>query len=251
MGVSLGCGRDPLRYCPTDTTTREQMASFATRAMAVRQFRDLHQAGVSHTDAVVNLTLRDVLTGTGCETDDLCPNDNLKRWEMAVWLIRVLEDGDPPSVTTSRFADVDPTAWWTPHVERLAERNITLGCSATRFCPDDTVTRKQMASFLVRAFNIKPAEPAGFTDTTPAGTHYRDINALYAAGVTYGCGQTPLRFCGDQPTTKAQMASFITRAKLITQTQPQHITNPCQPTQNQGTPQPASSGGTAVPEAVE
>ncbi len=245
-GITVGCAADPLRYCPTEPTSRQQMASFVTRALAATEFADLQQAGPSHIGATVNLTLRDVLTDTGCRPGDLCPNDNIKRWEMAVWLIRVLEGQDPQPAARTRFTDIDPDLWWAPHVERLAERGITLGCSTAplKYCPHDTVPRKQMASFLVRAFNIEPAAAAGFTDITPADTHYNDINALHAAEITLGCSTSPLKYCGDQPTTKAQMASFITRAKLTTQTQHQYVTNQCQPTQNQDTPQPAPSGRT-------
>ena len=68
---------------------------------------------------------------------------------MAVWLIRVL--GDEPTTTgTSRFADVDASEWWSPYAEELADRDITTGCETgpLRYCPDDSVTRAQMASFL-------------------------------------------------------------------------------------------------------
>ena len=49
------------------------------------------------------------------------------------------------------------------HAERLAKLGITVGCSAepARYCPDDPVTRAQMASFLERAFNLDQAAPAG------------------------------------------------------------------------------------------
>ena len=41
--------------------------------------------------------------------------------------------------------------WWMPYVERLADLQITVGCKrdSLRFCPDETVTRARMASFLV------------------------------------------------------------------------------------------------------
>jgi hypothetical protein len=39
-------------------------------------------------------------------------------------------------------------------IERLAQAGVTVGCNPpdnTNFCPDDSVTRGQMATFLVRA----------------------------------------------------------------------------------------------------
>ena len=69
-----------------------------------------------------------------------------------------------------------------------------------------------MASFLARALRLGDAPPAGFTDLDPAGVHTGDIHALAAAGVTAGCAADPLRYCPDQPVTRAQMASFLARA---------------------------------------
>ncbi len=42
-------------------------------------------------------------------------------------------------------------------IDELAARGITFGCNPpanTRFCPDNPVTRGQMAIFIVRAFNL-------------------------------------------------------------------------------------------------
>ncbi len=102
--------------------------------------------------------------------------------------------------------------WWMPDVERLADLQITAGCKTdpVRFCPYETVTRGHMASFLVRAFRLQRAETARFTDTR-GNVHETDIDALFAAGLTFGCDQHPLRYCPGSPVTRAQMASFLNR----------------------------------------
>ena len=41
--------------------------------------------------------------------------------------------------------------------------------------------------------------------------HAKNIDALYAAEITTGCGTDPLRFCPDRAVTRAQMASFLAR----------------------------------------
>ncbi len=38
------------------------------------------------------------------------------------------------------------------YINAIAKAEISLGCGGTEFCPDDPVTRAQMASFLARAF---------------------------------------------------------------------------------------------------
>ncbi|MDE0377531.1 MAG: S-layer homology domain-containing protein, partial [bacterium] len=88
---------------------------------------------------------------TLCEDGLFCPGDPMKRWVMAVWLIRAL-GGEVTTTGSSRFADVDAASWWSPYVEELADRGITKGCRTEpllRYCPDGTVTRAEMASFLV------------------------------------------------------------------------------------------------------
>ncbi|MCY3540142.1 MAG: S-layer homology domain-containing protein [bacterium] len=178
--------------------------------------------GGSHAPAINALAELGVFDGTECGDDLFCPRQPIERRVMAVWLVRVL--GESPSASTfSRFADVDASAWWSPYAEHLAVKSITAGCKTgpLRFCPDESVTRGQMATFLVRAFQLPPAAGRGFVDTS--GTiHAANINALAAAGVTTGCHPAPLRFCPGQPVTRAQMATFLHRA-LPEATQPVEI----------------------------
>ena len=71
-----------------------------------------------------------VFDGTGCD-GGLCPSEPLQRWEMAVWLVRVLDRTNPSPQAGSRFADVAAGLWWGPYTDRLADLGVTAGC-ATR-----------------------------------------------------------------------------------------------------------------------
>lgn len=94
-------------------------------------------------------------------------------------------------------------------IEAIRAAEITNGCGGTRFCPDDPVTRGQMAAFIDRALDLPDApSPSGFTDT--AGTFFDSIERLRAAGITNGCSAT--RFCPGAFVTRGQMAAFIDRA---------------------------------------
>ena len=132
---------------------------------------------------------------------------------MAIWLVRVLEDDEPPPVEASRFDDVDGAVWEARYIERLAELGVTAGCKVDplRYCPGQPVSRGQMASFLVRAFDLQPAGGAGFADTA-GSTHESAIDALAATGITAGCDTAPLRYCPHRPVTRAEMATFLARA---------------------------------------
>ncbi len=180
-------------------------------------FVDIIMAGV-HTDAIEAIEEAGLLTGTECETSLFCPNQPIERWVMAIWMVRLLDGADTAPSDASRFVDVVADQKWAPFIERLAELEVTLGCSAEpelRFCPDQPVTRAQMASFIVRALNLPtPQDPADFADVATDNVHAADIAALYAAGITVGCSAEPeLRFCPDQQTTRAEMATFVNRAR--------------------------------------
>lgn len=174
-------------------------------------FSDSTDAGV-HRPAVNELARLGIFEGTECDANRFCPRDPLKRWAMAVWLVRVLGER-PTAGEGTTFADVDDELWWSDYVEQLAERGVTSGCriDPPRYCPDRNVTRGQMATFLVSAFGLASAPPAGFTDTEDS-VHADNIDALAAAGITAGCQKEPLRYCPQQPVTRGQMATLLQRA---------------------------------------
>ncbi len=167
-----------------------------------------------HEGAIDRLASEGILEGTECGVEQVCPDRPLRRWVMAVWLIRAL-DSSPGSGSgpVTRFADVDADKWWGSYVERLADTGVTLGCSTDplRYCPDQTVTRGQMATFLTRAFGLATTRSAGFADTS-GHAHEANIDALAEAGITAGCATDPLRYCPDEEVTGGQMATFLTRA---------------------------------------
>lgn len=158
-----------------------------------------------------------VLEGTECGEGLICPEDAMERWVMAVWLVRGLDETDPPAVVSSRFEDVDASMWWAPFVERLADLGVTKGCAVepAEFCPFEPVTRAQMATFLVRAFDLAAASSAGFADTG-GNSHEEKIDAVAAAGITSGCAMDPPRYCPGEDVTRGQMATFLGRALGLT-----------------------------------
>ena len=135
--------------------------------------------------------------------------------------MRSLGEDELEPIDESRFADVDADEWWAPYVERVAELGLTGGCSGEpgRYCPEEVVSRGELAAFLSRAFDLPAADPAGFGDIR-GHVHEDAINRLAGArdyssssgGITTACNQEPLEFCAGTGVTKAQMAVFIFRA---------------------------------------
>ena len=176
-------------------------------------YTDLSEGSYYH-EAVTSLKEQGVFEGTDCE-EGFCPEDPMERWQMAVWLIRVLDGQEPMPVSESRFVDVDAQESWAPFVERLSDLEITTGCNQEppKYCPQSSVRRNQMATFLYRAFNLPDAEEAaGFVDVSEDSWAYKPVNALMASGITTGCNQIPLKYCPEDLVTKAQAATFLHRA---------------------------------------
>ncbi len=138
-----------------------------------------------------------------------CPNGAVTRGQMAAFLVRALD----LTASGESFADTQGHVF-EGDIRRLAEAGITRGCNPpenTLFCPEDSVTRGQMAAFLVRALGLT-ASGESFADTQ-GHVFEGDIRRLAEAGITRGCNPPQnTRFCPDDPVTRAQMAAFLRRA---------------------------------------
>ena len=85
------------------------------------------------------------------------------------------------------------------------------GCNANgdAFCPNEGLTRAQMAKMLVRALGL-PASEADYFEDDEGSVYESDINAIAALGITNGCGFG--LYCPDAVMSRAQVAAFISRA---------------------------------------
>ncbi len=185
-------------------------------AQASPQDAGRHQVSIDALDRYGFNAGVDLFAGTGCaDNDELCPDEPVLRWEIAVWLVRIIDAANPPAVGSTRYDDVDASAWWAPHAERLAELGIDLTCGTGQLCPEEPMDRGQMAEFLVRLLDLPRAGTAAFADV-PAGHPYADdIDRLTGARIAGGCGSSPVRYCPDQLVTRAHMATFLARALAI------------------------------------
>jgi len=151
----------------------------------------------------------------GCNppTNDMyCPNDPVTRGQMAAFLSRAL--GLTDGVGADLFTD-DDNSIFESDIDQLGTAGITLGCNPPdndMFCPNDPVTRGQMAAFLSRAL--------GLTDGVGADLFTDDDNSIFesvidrigTAGVTLGCNPPDNdMYCPNDPVTRGQMAAFLHR----------------------------------------
>jgi hypothetical protein len=59
-----------------------------------------------------------------------------------------------PAPATATFNDVPTGHWAFRFIEALADSGITSGCGGGSFCPDNTLTRAEMAVFLSKALGL-------------------------------------------------------------------------------------------------
>ena len=146
----------------------------------------------------------------GCAIDRFCPNLPVTRGEMAAFLVRGFGLLRPASGLPWGFDDIEDSVF-RDEIRVVAALNITRGCGDGRdFCPDQPVTRGQMAAFLSRALGLpRPPAGTGFDDTSDHAFRY-EIAAVRLKGITKGCAVD--RFCPDQPVTRGEMAAFLVRA---------------------------------------
>ena len=108
------------------------------------------------------------------------------------------------------FADVGRSAH-AGAIETLYDSGITNGRSRTAFGTNEQVTRGEMASFLTRASELDPRTDTGFGDVATSYTHAGSIGAIVDAEIT--TGYTDGTFRPRDPVTRAEMASFLVRAR--------------------------------------
>lgn len=152
-GITGGCSSvTPPLFCPENNVTRGQMAVFV-------------EAFLGHPANVCSGAFSDVPIGnpfcgfiermaddgitSGCGGNNFCPNAPVTRGQMAVFIEGAL--GHTPNACQSQFSDVPASNGFCGFIELMAADGISSGCGGGRFCPNDPVTRAQMAVFLMAA----------------------------------------------------------------------------------------------------
>ncbi len=156
QGITRGCNPPANdRFCPSDQITRGQMAAF------LRRLLDLPAVGTDYfSDDFESIFEGDINAlaeegiGFGCTETEYCPDTPLRREEMAELLVRTFGYANPGG--TDFFVD-DESSVFQESINKLANHDITKGCNPPandEFCPDENLSRAQMATFLARALEL-------------------------------------------------------------------------------------------------
>lgn len=152
---------------------------------------------------------------TGCGAGIYCPDDSVTRAQMAVFILRGKHGSGyhPPPAVGTVFDDVPKTVLFADWIEEFAAEGITTGCGGKNYCPNNPVTRGEMAVFLLRAKHgstHNPPVPTGvFGDVPPGAPFAKWIEELAAEAITSGCGGG--NYCPTIPSSRGQMAVFLNK----------------------------------------
>ncbi|MGD2051910.1 MAG: S-layer homology domain-containing protein, partial [Acidimicrobiia bacterium] len=143
----------------------------------------------------------------GCNppvNDRFCPDRPVTRGEMAAFLVRALS---LPSTSWDSFRD-DEDSIFEDAINALAAAGITNGCNPptnTHYCPDDAVTRGQMAALLVRAFDYDNPGVGDWFSDDDTSIFEADIDRIRQAGITVGCNPPAnTHYCPNNAVTREQ-----------------------------------------------
>jgi hypothetical protein len=190
-------------WTPFTVTQRATNATFADVALSHPFF-----------DAINLLRARSITDGCASAPLRFCPDDNITRGQMAVFIVRAIMGGDNFTYSSTPYfndtASGHPFFKW---IQKMWELGITNGCAPGAYCPGDPVTRGQMAVFIIRArlgasatFSY-PTAPL-FSDTI-GNPFFSWIQKMGQLGITNGCAAG--QYCPNDPVTRGQMAVFIMR----------------------------------------
>jgi hypothetical protein len=89
------------------------------------------------------------------------------------------------------------------------QTGLTAGCGTGLLCPNDRVTRAELATWLARAFGL-PATATDYFSDDETSANEADINRTAEAGVTAGCG--PTTFCPTAIASRGELAAYLVNA---------------------------------------
>ena len=183
-------------------------------------------SGSGH-EAAINALAKAGVT-RGCAPRRFCPAQPATRSQAAVLIYRSVarQTGvGAPYAGRVALTDVPADAAWWNAAQWAASTGVVPATPDGRFNPAGIVNRADGAIMLAAAFEHLgltkidlTAEPQHlFTDTQGhLNTTVNAVEALYWHRFTHGCSADPLRYCPDQPMTRAQLATMLSRTLGLT-----------------------------------
>jgi hypothetical protein len=195
--------RDTEPACPEDTVPRNSRDDIS---------------GNTHERAIDCIIWYEIAKGTSDTQYD--PEFDVTRAQMASFIARLIErgGGELPEGDPNRFSDVEEGAVHSDNINALAAAGVVDGTGNGEYQPGITVSREQMAKFLVQGYQFRaerqlPTPSVDYFPDDNDSIHEVNINKAAAAGFTVG------RINGDyepkESVRRDQMASFVARTLTL------------------------------------
>ncbi|MEK5080772.1 S-layer homology domain-containing protein [Solibacillus sp. FSL W7-1436] len=178
-----------------------------TFAATTKQFSDVPPTKY-FADAVNDLAERNIIGGYPDGT--FKPGNSITRGQAAAIIAKLLKL-DMDNIENPGFKDVSTKNGYYKAIAAMAEEGIISGYGDGRYGPNDPIKRGQMASILVKAFDLprygfyEINNP--FKDVKEYDSHGSNILILYRLGIT--SGTTPNTFSPNAPITRGQAAKMM------------------------------------------
>jgi streptogramin lyase len=153
----------------------------------------------------------------GCGRNDYCPSSNVTRAQMAAFVIRAMFGENFGYTQIPYYADVPSSDYFFRYIQKMRDMNVT--ATTGNYNPNDSVTRDEMAAFLVRAGqsqaglsteNFSYTRTPYFGDVPSTDLFFKYVQKLKDLGITTVSGS----YGGTQNVTRDQMAAFLARTFL-------------------------------------
>ena len=118
----------------------------------------------------------------------------------------------PVTVPGTTFSDITNHANKTA-IEELAARGIITGYNATSFGPNDTMTRAQFATIVVRGLGLPLTATNNFTDVKAGSWYASYVGTAYSYGIVNG--RTATTFDPEGTITRQEAAAMVARAAKL------------------------------------
>jgi len=118
----------------------------------------------------------------------------------------------PVTVPGTTFSDITNHANKTA-IEELAARGIITGYNATSFGPNDTMTRAQFATIVVRGLGLPLTATNNFTDVKAGSWYDSYVGTAYSYGIVNG--RTATTFDPEGTITRQEAAAMAARAAKL------------------------------------
>ncbi|QTD39452.1 S-layer homology domain-containing protein [Sporosarcina sp. Te-1] len=179
----------------------------AVNAAGQPKFSDVPQTK-HFAEAVESLAERNIIGGYPDGT--FKPGNPITRGQAAAIIAKMLEL-NTDKVKNPGFKDVSPENGYYKAIAALAEKEIIGGYEDGRYGPNDPIKRGQMASILVKAFDLPryAIEENPFKDVKnyPYISHSQNILIIYHLGITTGTSATT--FSPNASITRGQAAKLL------------------------------------------